>query len=187
MIRKVPRVSKVSQVPQACGTHGTRHSRGTLAFTLIEIMVVLAIGALVFIGGYAGYRDFTRRQILSGAQEELKSNLALARQFSLSGEKPGNICPGSTLEGYQVGFEAGCFQYGCTSYKIQAKCESGGPYEVRSILIPQGISISGLDTPVLFKVVGQGTDLSSDLTITLTQGSTGAQSTVTVTSAGTIN
>lgn len=153
-------------------------------FTLIEILVVLAIGALVFIGGYAGYRDFTRRQILEGSREEMKSNLALARQRSLSGEIPSG-CTGS-FEGYRLTLTFSDPQ-GLSSYSACAKCSVSSPSCTQTVYLPSGITIpSGGPSQFLFKSVGQGTDLSSDLTITLTQGSTGAQSTVTITTAGAI-
>lgn len=151
-------------------------------FTLIEILVVLAIGALVFIGGYAGYRDFTRRQILEGSSEETKSNLALARQRALSGEKPSGCT--EDLSGYRVSMTFSD-PSGNSSYTISAMCTQSG-ISTGTTNLPVGITLSAPQSQFLFKSIGQGTDLSSDLIITLTQGSTGAQSTITVTSGGAI-
>lgn len=154
-------------------------------FTLIEILVVLSISALVFIGGYAGYRDFTRRQILGNAQEEMKSDLVLARQRALSGETPSG-CNGN-FEGYRLSLTF-LDPQGLSSYSVCAKCSVSSPSCIKTVYLPMGITIpSGGPSQFIFKPLGQGTNLSSDLILTLTQSSTGSQKMIKVTTAGTIN
>lgn len=143
------------------------------AYTIIELLVALSIAAILFVGGFAAYQDLTRRETLNGAADELVTNVNLVRQRAVSGEKPTG-CTGS-LRGYEVVFNA-------SSYVASAICDSAT--ESRSFPLPTGISLSPTGNTVLFKVLGQGTNLSSDLTITLTQNSTGNQKNVRITTDG---
>ena len=152
-------------------------------YTLIEILVVLALGAIVFVGGYTAYQDFARRQVLDNAHEELKSNFALARQLALAGEKPAGFCESSSsfsLLGHQINLESG-------QYKIQAKCSNDVTSDVRTFLLPSGISItSGWTTsnPILFKALGEGAD--QNVTITIMQNSTSDTKQIQVSTQGRI-
>lgn len=148
---------------------------GKTGFTLIEILVGLSIVALLFVGGYASYREFARRQVLDNSFEELRSDLNLAQQKALSGEKPSG-CTG-TLLGYKVGFTQ-------TSYSVAASC-SLGEVVVRQFSLPNGVVLSA-PASVLYKVIGEGTDLLADATIKLTQVSTGKTRQTTLTVGGTL-
>ena len=43
-------------------------------YTLIEILVVISIMAILFTVGFAGYRDFSRRQVLLGAVNQIQGD-----------------------------------------------------------------------------------------------------------------
>ncbi|MDO8504061.1 MAG: prepilin-type N-terminal cleavage/methylation domain-containing protein [bacterium] len=146
-------------------------SRG---YTLIELMVALTIAALLFLVGYASYREFIRRQALDNTYKELKSDLKLAQQLALSGEKPSS-CTGA-LFGYQVAFAQ-------DSYTVSASC--GGMVQVRTRSLSPGITLSGANT-ILYKVIGEGTTLTGDISITLTQTSTGRTKVLEITKEGTL-
>jgi hypothetical protein len=76
-------------------------------------------------------------------------------------------------------------------YAIKAGCSGNATaVSVKTVDLPSGITISSTPSPVLvkFKALGQGTNLASGATATLTlaQTGTGNQATITVTSGGEI-
>ena len=141
-------------------------------FTLVELLIAFVIAAFLFVGGFAAYRDFTRRQILDNTYKELRVDLALARELSISGEKP-PLCSG-TLVGYIVSFSS-------TSYSVAASC--GVSVNVRTIELSPGVQISGISS-FIYKALAQSTDLTGDTTITITQESTGKTLEATITKEG---
>lgn len=155
------------------------------AFTLIELLIILTITAFLFTIGFAQYRSFARRQVLTNAHEKLKSDLNLARQLALSGEKI-NCTSGTTLEGYKITVT------NTTRYTINAQCRdlnnsitSPRANEVEENL-PSGITLTYTTGNILFKVIGQGTDLSSSAILTLSQSGNQLTKTVTITKEGLI-
>ena len=153
-------------------------------FTLIEVLVGLGIVSVSFLAGYAGYQDFARRQILETSREELKSNLVYARHKALSGDSA-SACNAlsDTLEGFSVTFAA-------SSYTISPKCTGGanpGASYSKQVNLPTNVTlaISGFVSPLVYKTVS-GTNLSSNGTLTLTFGPTGATQIVTVTAQGVV-
>lgn len=145
-------------------------------YTLIEVLVGLAIIGLLFTIGYAGYRDFAKRQVLNNAYEELKVNLTLARQLALSGERP-SACGGSFL-----GIEVRLATNGL-SYSVHKKCQTTAA-TVKTVNLPSGVIISGT-SPIRFNLLGQGTNLASQTALTLTQNGVATRS-ATITPQGTI-
>ncbi len=153
----------------------------TSAYTLIEILVGITIIGLIFGFGYVSFREFSRRQALSGAAKEIKGDLRLAQALALSGDKP-ESCTG-LLNGFNFRVES------ASSYKIEADCGTQ-VYEDKTVDMPDGVSISiPSPNPVLFKVLGQGTNivLGGSAVITLTQAGTGLTLVVTITDGGEIN
>jgi len=149
-------------------------------FTLIELLVVMTIMGILFGIGVAQYINFNRSQILEQAAQELKNNLRLAQTKAVNGEKPGD-CEDKLLNGYRVKFFSG----NPDNYTLVAVCngEEISASEVKYNL-PSVVKFSSLPSPILFKVLAQGTDLDSDLTITLTAFE--KNKTVTVTKQGKI-
>ena len=145
-------------------------------FTLIELLVVMTIMGILFGIGVAQYMNFNRSQILEQAAQELKNNLRLAQTKAANGEKPTECT--SALEGYQVNFSLP------RTYQIQAKCGGSLVGTPKTFSLPSVVEFSSLPSPILFKVLAQGTDLDSDLTITLTAFE--KNKTVTVTKQGKI-
>jgi len=139
-------------------------------YTLIEILVVLTVIGILFGAGFVGYRDFSRRQALAGAVKLVNGDLRMAQQNALSGNKPtGAACGGTqTLSGYYFRVVS------TTRYQVQAFC-SGGSITISDVNMPPNITISTPSpNPILFKVLGMGTNIPSGGTsITLTQGFTG--------------
>ncbi len=152
-------------------------------FTLIELLVVLGISSLLFLIGFASYREFNRRQQITEAANLLKSDMLLAQQRALSGEKPAG-CQG-ILNGYLVYFNS------ASSYQIIADCKEADVINVedpviKTASIDGGITKTAGPDTISFKVLAQGTTGASDANLTLTQVGTGRTVTITVTKTGSV-
>jgi len=154
-----------------------------IGFTLIELLVVMTIIGILFGIGVAQYMNFNRSQILEQAVQELKNNLRLAQTKALNGEKPEGC---SILDGYKVSFFSGGTS-SPDSYVIQAICSGNPVGPSQSFSLPSVVKfVSPLSSPILFRVLAQGTDLSSDLTINIVFTGTLLQKSVTVSKNGKI-
>ena len=146
-------------------------------YTLIEILVGLAIISLLFSFGYVSFRDFSRRQALNGSVKQIQGDLRLAQSSASSGQKPssGNC---TQLDGYTVNFST-------DNYVVTANCTNQN-ITIKTVTLPTGITETV--GSVRFKVLGQGTNLADgvDTTITVTQNGTNATAVVTITSGGEI-
>jgi len=139
-------------------------------YTLIELLVGVSIVAIIFGVGFISYREFSRRQSLTGITKQLIGDLRLAQQLSLTGQKPeSEVC--TTLIGYIVS------RTSSTSYDLIANC-SNANYIIKTVDMPLNTTISA--GSVTFKVLGQGTSLSSPLTFTITNIQSNTSGTVTV-------
>lgn len=148
-------------------------------YTLIEILVSLMIISFLFGFGYVSFRDFSRRQALAGTAKEIQGDLRLAQSQASSGQKPGTCVV--NLDGYR--FKV----YSTSEYKLEAVC-GATVSETKDVIISPDLSISLSPNPMMFKVLGQGTDLASgeDALITLTQIGTNNSVNITVSSGGEI-
>lgn len=161
-------------------------------YTLIEILVGLTIISLLFSFGYVSFREFSRRQALAGSVKKMQGDLRLAQSFASSGQKPNNTtCNNGRLDSY--GFTVIVSPPG---YKIEANC--GAAFVYKTVTLPSDVTVTVPSipltnptveiNPILFKALGQGTNIPSgqSVLITLTQVGTGSTSSVTVTSGGEI-
>jgi prepilin-type N-terminal cleavage/methylation domain-containing protein len=152
-------------------------------YTLIEILVSITILSLIFVMGYAGFREFSRRQLLASSVRSLTGDLRLAQSKAAAGEKPDKFnCRGTNrLQGYL--FEI----LSSTEYRLSAKCTSGNE-EVKAKTIPTDLTIEASIQPILFKVLGEGTNLEEGTSslITISEAAIGKSQTVTVTAGGEI-
>lgn len=123
---------------------------------------------------------------MAGTLRSLKGDLRLAQEYSLIGKKPeGTNCDDDVLNGYRF------FVFSSTRYIIRAYCSgASGQVNVKIVDLPSDITISNAPpnpiNPITFKALGQGTNLSADTTIRLTQTSTGKTNDVIVTKGGEI-
>lgn len=133
-------------------------------YTLIELLVVITVGIIIFSVGIAGYREFSRRQALTGISKQLKANLRLAQQLALTGQKPEGLnC--TKLDGYTFS------RLSATEYQLIANC-SNANHVIKDVELPQDTTLSA--GSVIFKVLGQGTNLSAPLTFTIANSVNGA-------------
>lgn len=107
-----------------------------LGFTLIELIVSIAIMGLVMGGGIAGYRSFNERQQLLTTGKEVLVALRKAQTDAVAGVKSSN-CQTRTLV-------SNTFSYASGAYSIVEYCQQGGtifPYTTRTETIAPGIEI----------------------------------------------
>lgn len=152
-------------------------------YTLIEVLVGLVIVTLIFSFGYVGFREFARRQTIISAVRSVKGELRLAQEQALAGKKPDHVNCNSPnrLQGYYFRVTS------TTTYKIEALC-TGGTVDIKEETITSPLTISAPSpNPILFKVLGQGTNIpSGDATITITLPATSQATDITVGSTGEI-
>jgi prepilin-type N-terminal cleavage/methylation domain-containing protein len=84
-------------------------------FTLIELMVTIAIGLILIGGGLAAFRGAGAKEELKQAGYSFQINLRSFQQKSLSGEKPVD-CLGD-LQGFRAESDPDL-----SSYKVKAEC-----------------------------------------------------------------
>ncbi len=169
----------------------TLMNKASEGYTLIEILVGLTIIGILFSFGYASFRDFSRREALSGTAKKVQGDLRLAQSMALSGQKPTedylglptNSCSSATrLDGYI--FKV----YSSTEYKIEANCGALNVV-VRDVEFAGDVSISAPSpNPIVFKVLGSGTNITAgaDATLVITQAGTNNAATITISAAGEI-
>jgi len=149
-------------------------------YTLLEILVSLSIIGIIFVVGYAGFRDFARRQALQAGARSVQGDLRLAQEQALAGKKPSGC---NTLSSFS--FEV----VDTASYEVSAVCNNGS-YLVKEGQLSEGIVFDPLPSPnpVLFKVIGQGTNIGvgSSANFTLLQEATGTTNTISVNWTGEI-
>lgn len=159
------------------------HPKLTSAYTFIEILVALTIVSLIFGIGYVSFRDFSRRQALQGVVRTIRGDLRLAQEQAISGQKPQDVFCDSpdTLSGFYFDLITP------NNYRLVAQC-SGGNVTSKDVSIAADISITSNQDPIVFKVLGQGTNVpqATPAIITLTQAGTSNRATITITSTGEI-
>lgn len=151
-------------------------------YTIIEILIALSIAGIIFSAGFVSFRDFSRRQVLTGSARTIRGDLRLTQEYALIGKKPEDErCTGTNvLESY------GFFVSAQDQYVIRAYC-SGGVADVKTVDLPPDLEISAPSpNPISFKALGAGTNLEGDATIVITQISTSASTSLVVTTGGEI-
>lgn len=140
-------------------------------FTLIELLVAITIMTVLLGMAVARYRQFNRSQIVKEAAKTLKSDLVMAQSKAMTGQKPAAGC--EFLNGYRVSFpnnssyllEAECLNSGTPDY-VRVYVNLSTPYDA-PISLPGEVRFNPVPSPILFKVLGHGTDLASSVTITV--------------------
>lgn len=150
---------------------------GGAGFTLIEILLSIAIIAVITGSSYAVLIRFSRQQNLGSAYGVFKNNLNLAK--SLASSQVVSCDVNQTLVGYRLFFPPDR-----TSYQIQTVCYNGSTQVfnvVRNSKLPSGITVSSDFSPILFLVIsGQVEGLPPGQRATITLSGSGASQTITV-------
>lgn len=156
-------------------------------YTLIEILVGLTVIGLLFSLGFASFRDFSRRQQLSGIAKKIQGDIRLTQGNAITGQKPedANCNPPNTLDSYSFNILTN------DEYAVEANCVGAvsTSVTVKDVILTSDITMSiPSPNPLKFKILGQGTNVStgSNWNLTLTQTGTSNTATVIVTSGGEI-
>ena len=155
-----------------------KHDKG---FTLIELLVGITVTSIVFSIGYSGFREFSRRQALTRVIKATISDLRQIQQLALTGQKPSGVSC-LKLVGYQF------VRTGSSTYELRARCDNtvnvSSPIfsspPVKSVTLNDTTFTSSPSTTILFKVLGQGTDLTSANSIVFTHVPTSTTATITI-------
>lgn len=116
-------------------------------FTLIELIVSIAILMLLMAGLLASYNNYNQGQVLKQAAQTVKANLRLGQSKALSALKPASGC--TQLQGYTVSFTP-------TSYSIQAQCTEGLVGTSTSLSLPTNVSFSPVPASFVYGVLTRG-------------------------------
>lgn len=128
-------------------------------FTLIELMIAVVIGSVLFSGGLAAYRGFGDRQTLKQAGATFQSNLRLFQQKALSGEKPSECLAGDVFEGLEVSY------VNETSYLATSICQVAIP-DGETFILAEEVEFLGIGWDTIFFPVLRS-ELTGAQTITL--------------------
>lgn len=126
----------------------------SFGFTLIELLISMSIMALLFGIGVARYLGFNQSQTIKQAAQKLKSDLRSAANKAITGEKNG--C--GTLDGYRVSFTSG-------EYVTSAACSGETFIAVNTVNLPTGVTFNPLPSSIFFKVLGQGANSATTITL----------------------
>jgi prepilin-type N-terminal cleavage/methylation domain-containing protein len=138
-------------------------------YTLIELLIVVVSVSLLFSLGYAGYRDYARRQQVESYARKIIADLRYTQEIAISGKKPASGC--TTLNGYL--FDV---QEAAQRYVISPVCD-GATYATpeKTETVPSGLAIratGGLGDYALFNVLARGTNVPPGSPLTITIGQT---------------
>lgn len=125
-------------------------------FSLIELLVVVAISMGVIGAIVVNYNSFNEGQKLRQAALTLKSDLRLAQSRAITGLKPSAGC--TSLRGYTVTFNQ-------NGYSVQALCTEGLAGQAVTVSLPGSVTFSPVPGALTFAVLN-GT-ASSAVTLTL--------------------
>lgn len=150
-------------------------------YTLVEVLVGLSIIGMLFGLGFVSFRDFSRRQEISGFAKSMMGDLRLAQGMALAGQKPSTgTC--NTLDDYSFKIISS------SQYQISADCD-GTPVVSKTVTLPIDLTVAFPSVnPIKFKVLGSGTNIpdGTSVPIVFSQLGTSNKFTITVGSIGEI-
>lgn len=118
-------------------------------FTLLEVMIVLAVTAVLSVGSLSSYRSFDQTKKLEADTEEFIESIELAKKLVSSGERP---CINYTGQ-YAL-------TWGAERFAVQPQgCAVIQEHELRGNIFETATSSA------LFNPFGRGTSLTSDVCI----------------------
>lgn len=147
-------------------------------FTLIELLVGITITSIVFSIGYSGFREFSRRQALTGVTKSVMSDLRNIQQLAQTGQKPAT-CSAQKLIGYTFA------RVDQDTYTLTANC-TGNINTVTKTVDLNGVTFTATTASTLFKILGQGTNLSATNLLRFTHTSTGTTADINIGTGGEI-
>jgi prepilin-type N-terminal cleavage/methylation domain-containing protein len=132
-------------------------------FTLIELMITVAIGGILISAAIAAYRGLGEKQKVKQAGVSFQTNLKSYQQKALAGQKPAECDSDDTLTGYQVEYVDD------QTYSVKAICAINDP-AAANIALAEGVSFAVVFNPVqiFFPVLRSEAVGAQTITITST-------------------
>lgn len=153
----------------------TLQQKNHRGFTLLELIITVAIMMVVVGGSIAGFVSFTDRQEVLNTAKEVQQMMRNAQSKARVREVP-NIAGCITLEKYRVQYN------GSSTFILQAGCKNATGTDVfgsgmRTITLPTGVSVTPSGARSIdFSTLEEG--VSGGTTFTFTKGSNVFQFTV---------
>ncbi len=150
-------------------------------YTLIELVIVIAIMAILFTIGYGNFQDYSRQQALISAVRTVQTDLRTTQESAIAGNKPA-AC-NTFLNGYRFRVISG------STYAIEASCTPNNNISVKQVTMPNGMTIGTPNpNPIFFKSLAHGTNIGTGGTasIVITQTLTGRTRTITIGANGNV-
>lgn len=165
---------KLKKRLSACKAGCRRLVRNNAGFTLLEILLMVAITALVTGGGIAAYRRFEARQRVVNAGQEFVVVIRDVQKRAQSGELPASGC--GLLDGWRVRRSGG------NQFEIVSVCDGGVEVSPETRSLPSGIVFSGSSFDMTFNVLTGA--VTGATQVDFVDSATGTQYAVEVSSAG---
>lgn len=137
----------------------TRWKHLLSGFTLVELMVVVAIVSMLSVVGIVSYNSFSNKQQIVQAGRTMKEVLRDAQSRAFTGEYAGCPTPPNTLKGWQVDFSNSSMAAVCTIPVAQPTVK----YDLRAI-----VTVTA-PNPLIFTSFPKGTNNPSTISVCLTQ------------------
>jgi prepilin-type N-terminal cleavage/methylation domain-containing protein len=134
-------------------------------FTFIELLISITIIGILLAIGSVSFREFSRRQQVSGAARQVKADLRLAQTEAFAGQKPA----GCTGDLRAIFFR----RLNNTTYSIDADCSGiGSLINIKTVTMPPNTTLDAFSPSppggsIQFKSVADGTNLAGDITLTI--------------------
>ncbi len=148
--------------------------RSLKGFTLIEILVSMAIILLLSVGSLVGFSQFGKRQSLNISRDALKNSLNEAKAKSQAQVIVTTQCKqsGRVLVGYQIRFNT---VTNPDSYTLEEVCTSGAvilPQVIKTVSLSKGVEFnSPPSTPLRFLLHPGTINSATTVNINLRSGS----------------
>jgi prepilin-type N-terminal cleavage/methylation domain-containing protein len=152
------------------------------AFTLIEIIVVLAVLSLTFGMGLAYYNNFNSQKTLEQEAQRLYDVLHLFQKKAIAGDVSRASC--ANFSGYQISYISSTNKY-IAKVCCSSDCSTGT--DIKDYYIPSTITtVQFLNFPVYFKSL-TGELVGNPATVTLSITTTSKCFQITIDKSGLIN
>jgi prepilin-type N-terminal cleavage/methylation domain-containing protein len=138
-----------------------KHPKKLQGFTLIELVVTIAISLFITGGIIVNYNSYNSTQNLKQTALTLKNDLRFMQSKARNGEKPAGVACG-TLSGWTVSIYL-------SSYTYEANCDDAPVGDPVTVTLPFDITFTSIPSPntITFKVLTRGTDLAAPVDVVL--------------------